>query len=171
MGLTSAAYSILFDTAAQSNTTTMWNSTAPTASVFSVGTSNGSNESSQNYVAYCFAAIRGFSAFGSYTGNGSTDGPFIYTGFRPRFILTKCSSNSTASTVWTIWDTSRNTYNASVNQLYPNSSDAEGVDSSGIDILSNGFKPKRNSEYANFSGWTYVYAAFAENPFSIARAR
>jgi hypothetical protein len=124
-----------------------------------------------NYVAYCFAPIAGFSAFGSYTGNGSTDGPFVYTGFRPRFVMVKCSSNSTSSTVWTIFDTSRSPYNASVNELYPNLSAAEGVDSSGIDILSNGFKPKRNSEYANLSGWTYIYMAFAENPFKYSNAR
>ena len=144
---------------------------APTSTVFSAGTNSNINANANTFVAYCFAAVAGYSAFGSYTGNGSTDGPFVYTGFRPRFILIKCSSNSTSSTVWTIFDTSRSPYNASVNELYPNSSAAEGVDSSGIDILSNGFKPKRNSEYANLSGWTYIYYAVAENPFKYSNAR
>ena len=161
-------YIELNTTSAATTLSTVWNNTNPTSTVFTSGSAFAGNGT---YVAYCFAAVRGYSAFGSYTGNGSTDGPFIYTGFRPRFVLTKCSSNSTSSTVWTIWDTSRNTYNASVNELYPNLSNAELVDSSGIDILSNGFKPKRNSEYANLSGWTYIYAAFAENPFNYSRAR
>jgi len=158
-------------TDATATDTTYWNSTVPTSSVFSVGTWGGVNYSGDNFVAYCFSAVAGYSAFGSYTGNGSTDGPFVYTGFRPRFVMMKASSNSTSSTVWTIFDTSRSPYNASVNELYPNLSAAEGVDSSGIDILSNGFKPKRNSEYANFSGWTYIYMAFAENPFKYSLAR
>jgi hypothetical protein len=170
--LTSAAYYLLLnDTAAQTLNSTVWNSTAPTSSVFSVGTITNTNQSTGTYVAYVFAAVAGYSAFGSYTGNGSTDGPFVYTGFRPRFVMVKCSSNSTSSTVWTIWDTSRSPYNASVNELFPNLNAVEGVDSSGIDILSNGFKPKRNSEYANLSGWTYIYLAFAENPFKYSLAR
>lgn len=150
---------------------TYWNNTAPTTTVFSLDNNANYNSNTDTFVSYCFAAIAGYSAFGSYVGNGSTDGPFIYTGFRPRFIMAKCSSNTTASTVWTIWDTSRSPYNASVNELYPNSNIAEFVDTDGIDILSNGFKPKRNSEYANFSGWTYIYMAFAENPFKYALAR
>jgi len=129
------------------------------------------NENGITNVAYCWSEIPGYSAFGSYTGNGSTDGPFVYTGFRPRFILIKASSNSTASTVWTIIDTSRNPNNASLKELYANQTAVESTDSDGIDILSNGFKPKRNSEYANFSGWTYIYAAFAENPFKYSNAR
>lgn len=150
--------------------------TSPTSTTFSLVTGAGGNPNNVNgngytFVAYCFAEIAGYSKLGSYTGNGSTDGPFVYTGFRPRFILLKCSSNSTSSTVWTIFDTSRSPYNASVNELYPNSSAAEGVDSNGIDILSNGFKPRRNSEYANLSGWTYIYYAVAENPFAYANAR
>jgi hypothetical protein len=129
------------------------------------------NASGLKYVAYCFYAVAGYSAFGSYTGNGSSDGTFVFTGFRPRFIMLKASSFSTASTVWTLFDTSRSPYNASVNELYANSSVAEGIDSSGIDILSNGFKPRRNSDYANSSGQTYIYMAFAESPFKYANAR
>ena len=170
--LANASTTLDFTTAAADGTNaTTFNATAPTSSVFSLGTNDRVNRSTDTFVAYVFAAIAGYSAFGSYTGNGSTDGPFVYTGFRPRFVMVKASSNATSSTVWTIWDTSRSPYNASVNELFPNSSAAEGVDSSGIDILSNGFKPKRNSEYANFSGWTYIYMAFAENPFKYSSAR
>jgi hypothetical protein len=85
--------------------------------------------------------------------------------------LFKCSSNQTSSTVWSIFDTARSPSNAALKELYPNASTAEGTDSDGIDILSNGFKPKRNSEYLNFSGWTYIYMAFAENPFKNSLAR
>jgi hypothetical protein len=164
-------YLLLDTTAASAASSTYWNNTTPTSSVFSIGTADAVNINTATYVAYVFAAVAGYSAFGSYTGNGSTDGPFVYTGFRPRFIMVKCSSNSTSSTVWTMWDTSRSPYNASVNELYANLNAVEGVDSSGIDILSNGFKPKRNSEYANLSGWTYIYLAFAENPFKYSLAR
>jgi hypothetical protein len=144
---------------------------AKSSTTFTIASGASVNTNGNNYVAYVFAAVAGYSAFGSYTGNGSTDGPFVYTGFRPRFILIKCSSNSTSSTVWTIFDTSRSPYNASVNELYANLNSVESVDASGIDILSNGFKPKRNSEYANTSGWTYIYMAFAENPFKYSSAR
>ena len=163
---------LLLDTAAASAaSSTYWNNTTPTSSVFSISTADAVNISTATYVAYVFAAVTGFSAFGSYTGNGSTDGPFVYLGFRPRFVMVKCSSNTTGSTVWTMWDTSRSSYNASVNQLYANQNAAEDADSAGIDILSNGFKPKRNSEYANLSGWTYIYMCFAENPFKYSLAR
>jgi hypothetical protein len=148
-----------------------FNNTYPSSTVVTLGTSGATNGSGQTYVLYSWAPVAGYSAFGSYTGNGSTNGPFIYTGFRPRFILFKCSSNQTSSTVWSIFDTARSPSNAALKELYPNASTAEGTDSDGIDILSNGFKPKRNSEYLNFSGWTYIYAAFAEFPFKNSLAR
>jgi hypothetical protein len=138
----------------------------PTSTVFEYNDNSGVTQ-----VAYCFAPVAGYSAFGSYTGNGSTDGPFVYLGFRPRYVMIKCSSNSTVSTDWAIFDTARSPYNASVNELYADLSNAEIIDASGIDILSNGFKPKRNSEYANYSGWTYIYACFSENPFQYSLAR
>ena len=151
-----------------------WNNTSPTSSVFNVGGSTGSdwyttNKPSIGYVAYCFAAIPGYSAFGSYTGNGSTDGPFVYFGFRPRFILIKDSSNVDN---WQIFDTSRVPYNASGHWLWPDRSVAEADYSSTypFDMLSNGLK-LRNASYPNTSGHTYIYAAFAENPFQNALAR
>lgn len=148
-----------------------FNSTYPSSTVVTLGTSGATNGNGSTYVLYSWAAIAGYSAFGTYVGNGIQDGPFVYTGFRPRFILAKASSNSTASTEWTIFDTTRSPSNAALLELYPNVSRAEGTDSNGMDILSNGFKPRRNSEYLNSSGYTYIYMAFAEHPFKNALAR
>ena len=136
---------------------------------------NVRNSTGQRYVAYCFAPVSGYSSFGSYTGNGSSDGPLCWCGFRPRFILQK-RSDSTGS--WQMWDTARNTYNETRNYLLANTSDAEANNGGGsgawqLDILSNGFKIRADGVAAqmNANGGTYVWAAFAENPFSIARAR
>jgi len=139
----------------------------PSSSVFYLGTSGDVNTSSATYVAYCFAPIAGFSAFGSYTGNGSTDGPFIYTGFRPRWILQKRTSGVGE---WRMWDTSRQTFNVVGNVFNANTSDAE-YSGTYIDILSNGFKLRVASVELNGSGDTYIYAAFAENPFKYSLAR
>jgi len=147
---------------------TIWNSTSPTSSVFSLG--NGW-AGSYSTVAYCFAQVAGYSAFGSYVGNGSNDGPFIFTGFRPRYILIKRYSSS-AGNAWIVWDTSRSPYNVGDQILVPNSSNAENTGTLYIDILSNGFKFRSFSNGSeNASGESYLYAAFAENPFKIARAR
>jgi len=149
-----------------------WNNTSPTSSVFTVGTDSAVNTSTVTYVAYCWAEIAGFSKFGSYTGNGSADGTFVYTGFRPKYIMYK-RTDSTGS--WGIFDTSRNTYNLSTNVLYANLSDAEytstGAGFDNIDILSNGFKPRQSNSGVNASGGTYIYMAFAENPFKNSNAR
>lgn len=143
-----------------------FNNTAPTSSVFSLGTSGGTNTNTGTYVAYCFAAVAGYSAFGSYTGNGSADGPFVYLGFRPRWLLIK--SASVSPTDWLIYDTSRNTYNVMNSFLQPNTSSAEGTYAL-PDALSNGFKIRNTG--ANGSGETVIYAAFAEYPFQFANAR
>ena len=143
-----------------------WNDTTPTSTVFSIGTGYTSGN---KYVAYCFAAVAGYSAFGSYTGNGSTDGAFVYLGFRPRFIMFKRTDTSDD---WFILDTSRNTYNVAISALYPNSSSSET--SNGFynaDIVSNGIKIRSSNAVVNASGGTYIYAAFAENPFKNALAR
>jgi len=148
-----------------------WNSTAPSSTVFTLGTSNTINQSGETFVAYCFAPIAGYSAFGSYTGNGSTDGPFIYTGFRPRFVLIKCSSGSGAG--WFMYDTARSTYNLAAVWLRANESLAEGGSSTDnpIDILSNGFKLRYNNTATNQSGETFIYMAFAETPLKFSNAR
>ena len=149
-----------------------WNSTNPTSSVFSVynpGSGGYSNGNGYTYVAYCWATVAGFSQFGSYTGNGSTDGPFVYTGFRPKFILIK-RTDSVGD--WLAKDTSRNTSNSATATLYPDLNNAETTGSADMDILSNGFKCRSTgSGDLNGSGGTYIYAAFAENPFKYANAR
>ena len=153
-----------------------WNSTGPTSSVFSLGTSTGiTNGSGVNYVAYCFSPVVGYSSFGSYTGNGSTDGPFVYTGFRPRWILIKPlysydgGGSTVASTAWYIYDSARGTYNGNGAILGANNAYSEENNATDIDFLSNGFK-LRNTRAVNASEGA-IYAAFAENPFQYARAR
>ena len=165
--LTSAAYYLsLNQTIAQSLVTTIFNSTAPTNAVFNIGTDASVNALAETYVAYCWAPVAGYSAFGSYTGNGSADGPFIYTGFRPRWLMIK---RTDATLSWGIFDTSRNAFNVVDLQLYANLSVADNVFTT-MDILSNGFKSRSATEY-NTSGGTYIYAAFAENPLKYANAR
>jgi hypothetical protein len=139
----------------------IWNATTPTSSVFSLGTLAGVNGSGDTHVAYCWSEIDGFSKFGSYTGNGSADGPFVYTGFKPKFVLIK---STTSAFNWILIDGARNTYNLSGSRLIPNLSDAEANDN-GLDILSNGFKLRSADGSTNVSGGTMVYAAYAENPF------
>ena len=147
-----------------------FNNTAPTSSVFSIGPTGYSvNNSAATYVAYCWAPVAGYSAFGSYTGNGSADGPFIYTGFRPRWVMLK---QSNAANEWVVLDTSRNTYNGMNANLYPNRANSEDTSITQLDALSNGFKLREgNAGWQNISGATYIYAAYAENPLKYANAR
>jgi len=144
-----------------------WNNTAPTSTTFSIGPESGVNGSGNNMIAYCWTPVAGYSAFGSYTGNGSTDGPFVYTGFRPAVVLVKMSS-STGN--WTILDDKREGYNVDNDPLYPNLSDAEGTTDL-IDITSNGFKVRTTDATFNTSSGTYIYAAWASAPFPYSRAR
>jgi len=145
-----------------------WNNTAPTSSVFSVGTSYYTNFALTTYVAYCWAEIAGFSKFGSYTGNGSTDGPFVYTGFRPAFIMIK--RTDTGGTDWVTMDNKRLGYNVTDVALNPNANYAENSGYA-TDFTSNGFKLRTTTSFLNGSGATYIYMAFAENPFKNALAR
>jgi hypothetical protein len=141
---------------------TYWNDTSPTSTVFSLGSAGDTNTNGGTHVAYCFANKKGYSKFGSYVGtNNGANGPFIYTGFKPAFILIK---NTTSSADWHIRDNKRDTYNASTHFLKPNSSDAEVTSGEAIDILSNGFKIKANGLKVQDSGNTYIYMAFAEEP-------
>jgi hypothetical protein len=159
---------VLNSTGSVQSVTNYWNGTNSSV----IGLLNGSfvhNTSGVNYIAYCFAPVEGYSAFGSYTGNGSTDGPFVYTGFRPRWIIIK-RTNSTG--VWGIWDSARNSFNASTSRLQAESGIAEiNTANTTIDILSNGFKPRAADSDINAASSTYIYAAFAENPFKTSRAR
>jgi hypothetical protein len=141
-----------------SSSGSFWPATSSTT--FSV--SNSLYGSGETYVFYAFAQIKGYSNFGSYTGNGSADGTFVYTGFKPAFIIVKLTS--AASEPWVLNDNKRNPYNLSNNILLPNSADAE-QSNNGCDILSNGFKFRSTGGATNGSGSSYIYMAFAENPF------
>tara|TARA_Y100001972_G_scaffold12196_1_gene13121 strand:+ start:3517 stop:5907 length:2391 start_codon:yes stop_codon:yes gene_type:complete len=149
---------------ARSDDSGFHNDTAPTSSVFTVGTYNNFDN---DYVAYVFAEIEGYSKFGSYTGNGSTDGTFVYTGFRPAWILVKSSSNAEP---WNLVDIKRDTFNVMGNYLQPNTSGAEGT-LAFVDGLSNGFKLRSSGSGFNGSGYSFIYMAFAEQPFKFSNAR
>jgi hypothetical protein len=163
-GLTnmSGYYIVLNTTAAQGAAS--WGG-SPTSTVFYM---SNSIFASGNYVAYCFAPVAGFSKFGSYTGNGSADGTFVFTGFRPRYVMVKRTDSAVS---WIVIDTARNPYNVSNYSLLPNSSAAEVTSSTETDILSNGFKLRTTDVSLNASGGTYIYAVFAENPFKYSLAR
>ena len=164
------AFYLLFDTsAAGGSANATWGSanSDPTASVFSVGSGAATNGNGSNFVAYCFAPVAGYSAFGSYTGNGSADGPMVFTNMRPRWIMLK--RTDTASN-WSIIDTVRKGYNVDNDALFPNTADSENPNDL-ADILSNGFKLRSGTASVNASAGTYIYAAFAEAPFALARAR
>lgn len=165
-GLTSVNYYLQFDTSAQTNYGSSFISPSSTLLTLA-GPSSVINTTAKNYVAYCFAEVAGFSKFGSYTGNGSDDGPFVWCGFRPRFILFKRTDSASD---WRIHDTSRAVYNADSTALMPNLTNVEDTGSNVIDVLSNGFKC-RDAGGFNVSSATYIFAAFAELPFKYANAR
>ena len=154
---------LFFTTDAAFTVSNRWNDTAPTSSVFTLGNETQVNATGRDYVVYCFAEIPGYSSIGSYEGNGSTDGPFVYTGFRPSFLLVK---NIDAVDSWQIRDSKRDPFNVSKEILYPNTSGAEATSGGGqfADLLSNGFK-WRGADGGNNSAATFIYMAFAENPF------
>ena len=167
ISLGNTQYIALNTTAAASSAVSLWNNTTPTSTVFTVN-HVAVNTSSNTYVAYCFAAVAGYSAFGKYTGNGSADGPFVFTGFRPRFVMIKGSSD--ADRAWVMLDTSRNTANVMNLNLYANASTAEATVTR-ADVLSNGFKVRATGTWVNNNASTYIYMAFAENPFKNSLAR
>jgi hypothetical protein len=137
------------------------------SSVFSIGNWSGINGNTNTFIAYCFAGVDGFSKFGTYTGNGSTDGPFVYTGFRPAFVMVK-RTDSTGS--WVMRDGKRDPYNVVEEALFADLSNSTTF-AWYNDFLSNGFKIRTAEAWENASGGTYIYMAFAENPFKTARAR
>jgi hypothetical protein len=141
---------------------TRFNDTNPTSSVFSIGTATDVNTSSASIIAYCFAEKTGYSKFGSYTGNGNADGPFIYTGFKPAFFIAK----STSGTNWKLFDNKRaNTFNPTQTPFNVNEADAEDDNAAyALDFLSNGIKLKNTNGNLNNSGNTMIYMAFAEEP-------
>jgi len=155
-------YLVLNETDATADDATYWNDTAPTSSVFTVTTAHNVNADAETYMAFCFKSIQGYSKFGGYTGNGDADGPFVYTGFKPAWVLAKSNGGEN----WNINDNKRSPINPTEIKLSPNTSDAE-AESIGyaIDFLSNGFKIRHDGGDHNSSGVTYIYAAFAESPF------
>ena len=159
-------YLALQSTAAQVGAVTIWGTSATTFTLAQAyGDYNGSGNS---HIAYCFAEIKGFSKFGSYTGNGNANGPFVYTGFKPAFIMIKNSGGGATSSVqgWPMLDTSRSPFNQTADVLFANISNASNSSSTySIDILSNGFKTRGTDGAVNESSATYIYMAFAENPF------
>ena len=167
-GITSNSQNLYLNTTAALTTqaSALWGA-GMTSTVCGVRPNSFVNTSSDNVIMYCFAEVAGYSAFGSYVGNSSSDGPFVFTNFRPRYVLIKSSSDAVN---WYVYDTSRDTGNLAGNQLYPNLSNAE-VSSVGIDILSNGFKVRYGASPLNASGSTHIYACFAENAFKFSNAR
>mgnify|MGYP003122452216 CR=1 FL=1 len=155
---------MLNETSAKEDDSGIWNDTVPTSSVFSIGNSSSTNTNTDNYVIYLFSEKKGFSKFGSYTGNGNADGAFVYTGFRPAWIMIKKSSGTED---WSMYDSKRNV-NGTTNTLplLANFNDGEsGLTGKNMDILSNGVKMKTSNGELNLSGETYIYMAFAESPF------
>ena len=153
---------ILNSTAAVGTDTATWQNTTPTSSLFYVGASGETNNTGDNFIAYCFAEVKGYSKFSSYTGNGSTDGTFVYTGFKPAFVLIKRSSTAGS---WHIYDNQRPTFNLVDKYLQPNSSAVESSGDNQMDFLSNGFKLRSTNTGSNENGTTIIYMAFASSPF------
>jgi len=170
---------LALDTAAAASVFNDWDNTTPTSSVYSVGGAGGytpTNNNNTPYVAYVFADVQGYSKFSSYVGNGSGtsdgtfNGPFVYTGFKPAWVMVKAASSS-GGDEWVIWDNKRprsnSTGNYINNKLYADTTAAESGDVyDAVDFLSNGFKIRTGRGGANTSGRTYIYMAFAENPFT-----
>jgi len=148
-------------TAGKDTDAVYFNNTAPTSTVISIGTNDKINHSSENHVMYAFAEKQGYSKFGSYTGNGNADGPFIYTGFAPAWVMVK---NTASAIGWVIQDNTRSSTNPRNKRLFANITDAEATDTD-FDFLSNGFKLRNSGNTPNKSGEVYIYMAFAEHPF------
>ena len=157
-------YVMLSSTNASAASSTLFNNTAPTSSVFSVGADAGTNGNTKTYVAYLFAEKQGYSKFGSYTGNGNADGTFVYTGFSPAWVMIK---RTTGAYNWMIFDNKRNTFNVIDNRLLANTYGAEVTGSSThiLDFVSNGFKIRSSNSAIGGGADPYIYMAFAENPF------
>jgi hypothetical protein len=168
-GLTGAQTQYLEGSNNATTDTTAWNSTVPASTLFTLGNSLGTNTSGSNYVAYLFAAIPGFSQFGTYAGNNLADGPFVYLGFRARFVMIKSLSGT--NSYWDIYDGARNPLNVANLLLDAGLSNLESVATTTVDITSTGFKLRAAGGTANAVSSTYFYAAFAENPFKYSLAR
>jgi hypothetical protein len=167
-GLSGYNYDVrLNTTAAQSTGANPLNNTAPSSTVITLRNQGDVNGSGTTIVCYAFAAVAGYSAFGSYTGNGSADGPFVFLGFRPRFVIIR---RIDAGNNWHSYTSTIDPSNVVAKTLYPNTSGTEGTEND-LDFVSNGMKMRDTGTHTNASGGTYIYAAFAENPFKYSNAR
>ena len=155
---------LLNTTDATSDSDTRFNDTAPTSTLITLGNNAVVNASSSTYVGYAFAEKQGYSKFGSYTGNGNADGPFIYTGFKPAWVMVKETTSGNTND-WNIYDSKRSVFNPMDDILEANLTDAEGTGRADIDFLSNGFKQRNTHADSNRSSGTFIYMAFAEHPF------
>ena len=164
LGATKGLYLDL--SAKQETNSGYWNNTEPTSTVFTVGTNTRTGGTTNNYVAYCFAEVEGYSKFGLYRGNGSTDGFVCYTGFKPAWVMVKTYAGGSEDS-WYIWDNKSDPYNYAYHYLRADAASAQNTDTTNarIDMLANGFKIRQSSANINESGSDYVFIAFAENPF------
>jgi hypothetical protein len=153
---------IYLDLTNASTTYALWNNTTPTSSVFSLGTWSGTTNGS-TFIAYCFAEVKGYSKFGSYTGNGSTDGTYVHLGFTPAFVMTRRTDSAEN---WAMFDNKRDGFNVNNRIILANTSDTENTTNTYLDLLSNGFKARSTSGAVNSSGGNYIYMAFASSPFT-----
>jgi len=161
------------DAARLQTDTDYMNQTLPTSTVFSLGYNFTTNKNSETYIAYCFNEVSSYSKFGTYQGNGNADGTFVFTGFRPAWLMVKNTVDS--GSYWLILSNKRRTFNPNgpSSSLYANEASAENTfgNGTGIDFLSNGFKLRDSQNNVNASGDKYIYLAFAESPFKNSRAR
>jgi len=161
-GMGNTKHMRLNQTGAEDTANTIWNNTSPTSSVFTVGTNGDVNGNNNPIIAYSFNSVQGYSKMGEYIGNGNADGPFIYTGLKPAFVMIKRTIGGTDN--WVIYDNKRSPFNEANENLVANSSSPTNTGIK-IDMLSNGFKCRVTEGNTNVSGNTYTYMAFAENPF------
>ena len=153
----------LQSTATRADANDVWNDTAPTSTLFTVGANAGVVASGEDFIAYCFAEKKGYSKFGKYTGNGNADGTFAYTGFKPAFVMVRDPNNAEN---WLMYDNKRPGFNVTNNHLFANTTDTETASTANImDFLSNGFKIRSTNNGLNRSGGTFLYWTFAESPF------
>jgi len=146
-------------------TSSAWNNTTPTSSVFTIGTSASTNVSGEDFINYCFAEKKGFSKFGSYQGNSNVDGAFVYTGFKPAWVMIKQATGGNANEVWGIRDNKRDTFNPIAKSLFANNSSGDATTSTHyVDFVSNGFKIRTGTENSLNTNYGYIFMAFAAAP-------
>jgi len=149
------------NTTAAEETNAFWNDTTPTSSVWSMNDNGDGNGSGSDYIAYCFAEKQGYSKFGSYVGNGNANGSFIYTGFKPAFVMSKYASGGGTGS-WHMYDNKRKGYNTENDYVQANTTSTENSDTDQVDLLSNGFKWRSNGSETNTNGGTFIYMAFGQ---------